>query len=81
MMSSDLNKIGKAIETLRIRAFLRDIDISDIAKKVKQDRHTVSKKLKKTDMSLSDFCAYSRAVGDDPIRLLSDVFEWKGKAK
>lgn len=75
MMLSDLNKIGKAIETLRVRAFLRDIDISGIAKKVKQDRHTVSKKLKKTDMSLSDFFAYSRAVGDDPIRLLSDVFE------
>lgn len=67
--------VSKAVEALRVRAFLRNITLGDIARQVKQTPATVGRKLKRLDMSLSDFCAFARAIGDNPVRLLSDVFE------
>lgn len=71
----DSIRISKAIEALRVRAFLSDVTLGDIAQQVKQSKTTVGKKLKRLDMSLSDFCAFSRAIGVNPVRLLSDVFK------
>lgn len=71
----DSIRVSKAVEALRVRAFLRNITLVDIARQVKQTPATVGKKLKRLDMSLSDFCAFARAIGDNPVRLLSDVFE------
>lgn len=71
----DSIRVSKAVEALRVRAFLRGVALCDIARQVKQTPVTVGRKLKRLDMSLSDFCAFARAIGENPIRLLSDVFE------
>lgn len=71
----DSIKVSKAVEALRVRAFLRGIALGDIARQVRQTPATVGRKLKRLDMSLSDFCAFSRAIGENPVRLLSDVFD------
>ena len=83
-MFTNINKSSpatKAVRELRIKAFINNKSNTAIASEVNQSRQTVARKLKSTDMKLSDFFSFSEAAGTDPVEILVHAFNKKEDMK
>ena len=74
MLIGDEIVSAEIVQQLRIKAFLKGVSQTDISKSVKEHRETVSKRLKSSDMKLSEFIRYSRAINEDPSKLFHEGF-------
>ena len=74
MLISDEIISAEIVQRLRIKAFLKGVSQTDISKSVNEHRETVSKRLKGSDMKLSEFIRYSRAIDENPSTLFNEGF-------
>ncbi|MDK6445749.1 hypothetical protein QP104_07455 [Alloscardovia omnicolens] len=75
MLTNSNSVPANAIKKLKVHALLERVSQREISEAIKLDRATVSKHLNKTDMYLSEFFGISKAIGIDPIELLTEAQE------
>lgn len=64
---------ASAIRSLRVKALLNEVPKTEIAKEVGLSRQTAAKRLKSTDMRLSEFIAIAEMLGENPGQVIVDA--------
>ena len=64
---------ASAIRSLRVKALLDEVPKTEIAKEVGLSRQTAAKRLKSTDMRLSEVIAIAEMLGENPGQVIVDA--------
>jgi len=68
---------GEVVNRLREKTLLSEVPRTEIAKRTNVDRMTITRRLHRTDMTLSAFFAMSKAIGVEPEQIIADVINKK----